>query len=82
MSLLLTPWAAFKKGVDLHSLVFCASCNVPCAWVGSTGKTFFAVLDGLVKKGYLGTAHRVKSVHITEDGVEQARERQKKYSER
>ncbi|HUT87005.1 MAG TPA: DUF6429 family protein [Candidatus Heimdallarchaeota archaeon] len=39
----------------------------------------FEALDALVEKGYLDMTHRAKSVHITKDGVEKARELQKKY---
>jgi len=39
----------------------------------------FEAVDALVEEGYLDTTHRAKSVRITEDGVEKARELQKKY---
>ncbi len=42
----------------------------------------FEALDALVEKGYLDMTPRSKSVHITESGVEQARELQKTYLER
>ncbi len=43
-------------------------------------KTFrFEILDALTQQEYLATNRRAKSVHITEDGVEKARELQKKY---
>ena len=39
----------------------------------------FEVLDSLAQQGYLETKHRAKSIHITEEGFEKARELQKKY---
>ena len=39
----------------------------------------FEVLDSLAQQGHLETKHRAKSVHITEDGAEKARELQEKY---
>ena len=38
----------------------------------------FEILDALVEEGHLDTTHRSKSVRITEDGVEKARQLQKK----
>jgi hypothetical protein len=43
-------------------------------------KTFrFEVLDVLAQQGYITTTHRAKSVGITEEGLEKARELQQKY---
>jgi len=42
----------------------------------------FEALDALAGEGYLDTTPRSKSVHITKDGVEKARELQKKYWQR
>jgi len=51
--------------------------------VHRTWKTHrFEILDALVEEGYLDTTHRSKSVRITEDGAEKARELEKKYWQR
>jgi len=43
-------------------------------------KTFrFEALDALAQQEYLRTTHRAKSVGITEEGLEKARELQAKY---
>lgn len=43
-------------------------------------KTFrFEILDALTQQEYLATNRRAKSVRITEEGLEKARELQKKY---